>query len=125
MQTLFEIDFRNQANLEEVLQRNLDEYKNKADEDFVADTVKGVMQNIGALDEIIKKSAPEWPLDQIACVDKCTLELAIYELNNYKEIPPKVVINEAVELAKQFGGESSSKFVNGVLGTIYQELEKK
>lgn len=122
MQTLFELDFRQDAPIDDILARNLDEYKKKADEEFVTQTVKGISECRDQLDEKIKKSAPEWPLDQIASVDKCTLELAIYELNNYDDIPPKVVINEAVELAKQFGGESSSKFVNGVLGTIYQEL---
>lgn len=122
MQTLFEIDFRKDADLDEVLERNLLEYKNKADEEFVVNSVKGVLSEIDSLDNKIKSSAPEWPLDQISSVDKCTLELAIYELNHFKDIPHKVVINEAVELAKQFGGESSSKFVNGVLGTIYEEL---
>lgn len=125
MQTLFEVDFRPEATIDEVLERNLLEYKNKADDDFVRNTVKGVLGSVKDLDKIIKDSAPEWPLDQIASVDKCTLELAIYELNNYKDIPPKVVINEAVELAKQFGGESSSKFVNGVLGTIFENLGLK
>lgn len=122
MQTLFEMNFREDASVDEILKRNLEEYQNKADEEFVTKTVRGIVSETEDLDNKIKLSAPEWPLDQIACVDKCTLELAIYELNNYKDIPHKVVINEAVELAKQFGGESSSKFVNGVLGTIYQEL---
>lgn len=123
MQTLFELDFRQDCDIDEVLDRNLEEYKNKADEPFVRETVKGVVSSKNLLDERIGSSAPEWPLDQIASVDKCTLELAIYELDNYSDIPPKVVINEAVELAKQFGGESSSKFVNGVLGTIFQEKQ--
>ena len=122
MQTLFEHDFRQEAVLDNILERNLNEYKNKADEEFVRNTVRSIVANRDELDQVIAKSAPEWPLDQIASVDKCTLELAIFELNNYKDIPPKVVINEAVELAKQFGGESSSKFVNGVLGTIFQDL---
>lgn len=122
MQTLFELDFRQDGSIDDILNRNLAEYKNKADEEFVKSSVEGVIKNRKELDEKIRISAPEWPLDQIASVDKCTLELAIYELNNYHDIPPKVVINEAVELAKQFGGESSSKFVNGVLGTIFQEI---
>lgn len=122
MQTLFEHDFRQDSDLQMVLRRNMDEYKNKADESFISHTVEGIIANKTELENIIEKSAPEWPIEQIAPIDKCTLELAIYELNNYKDTPPKVVINEAVELAKQFGGESSSKFVNGVLGTIYQKI---
>ena len=76
------------------------------------------------LDKIIEKSAPEWPLDQITIVDRNVLRIGLYELlfADRKEVPPKVAINEAIELAKSFGGESSSKFINGVLGTVYREI---
>lgn len=124
MQTLYEHSFRPDSDIEEILNRNLNEYQNKADEIFVRGSVDGVIKNNHDIDKTISDAAPEWPLDQIASVDKATLQLAIYELNFTKEIPPRVVINEAVELAKQFGGESSSKFVNGVLGTVFNKLYK-
>jgi N utilization substance protein B len=76
------------------------------------------------IDKIIEKVAPQWPIDQIAMVDRAVLRLGIYELlfGNREEVPPKVAINEAIELAKTFGGDTSGKFVNGVLGTIYREI---
>jgi N utilization substance protein B len=74
------------------------------------------------IDEVIVKTAPEWPLEQITIIDRNILRIGIYELNFAKEVPPKVAINEAVELGKAFGGESSGKFVNGVLGTLYKDL---
>src|SRR3989338_5043420 len=94
------------------------------DTDFVEKLIKGIFEKIEAIDEIIEKAAPEWPLEQIAIVDRNVLRLGLYELlfGNYKEAPPKVAINEAIELAKNFGGEKSGKFVNGVLGTIYREI---
>lgn len=125
MQTLFEHDFRDNSEIEVIRDRNLDEYKNKADVDFVCKSVDGVLRDKEMLDQMIADSAPEWPLDQISNVDKSTLELAIFEMLNYKDTPYKVIINEAVELAKQFGGESSSKFVNGVLGTVFNKISKK
>lgn len=124
MQTLFEHDFRDDSKVDEIRDRNLNEYNNKADVEFVCQSVQGIIKDKESLDKMITESAPEWPLDQISNVDKCTLELAIFEMLNYKETPHKVVINEAVELAKQFGGDSSSKFVNGVLGTIFNRLNK-
>ncbi len=123
MQTLFEAEFNNGADIALIQQRNENEYKSKADHEFIQEAVEGIQKNKNKLDKIIAESAPEWPLDQISHVDKCTLELAIYELFNHKDTPHKVVINEAVELAKQFGGESSSKFVNGVLGTVYSNKD--
>lgn len=124
MQTLFEHDFRDDSKVEEIRDRNLNEYKNKADIDFVCKSIEGVLKDKTVLDQMISESAPEWPLDQISNVDKSTLELAIFEMLNYKDTPHKVIINEAVELAKQFGGESSSKFVNGVLGTVFNKINK-
>ena len=83
---------------------------------------EGVAKNLPSIDEIITKHAPEWPMDQIPVVDRNVLRLGVYELMFLKQVPPKVAINEAVELGKTFGGESSGKFVNGVLGTIYKEM---
>lgn len=125
MQTLYEWDFREGSDLDEIFQRNLQEYEGDADNNFVNFLVYGVKENVLALDKAICDSAPEWPIDQISLIDKSILRLAIFELIYAKNVPPKVVINEAVELAKQFSGENSSKFVNGVLGTIYDKYELK
>jgi N utilization substance protein B len=83
----------------------------------------GVHQNQAAIDGIIAPAAPEWPVEQIAKIDKIILRIGVYELMIKRDVPPKVAINEAVELAKTFGGENSSKFINGVLGTIYRNSE--
>ncbi len=125
MQSLYEVDFRQASDLNEVLTRNIAEYEGKVDADFVKTMTTRILKDSKKLDDLIGKSAPEWPIDQIALIDKAILRLAAYELTNIKDVPPKVAINEAVELAKQFGGDSSSKFINGVLGTIYENLEKK
>lgn len=120
MQTIYEWDFRG-AKIRDVLNRNLNEFAGSIDDtDFVHDLVNGVIDNLEKVDNIIVPAAPEWPIEQIARVDKAILRLGVYELMVKKEVPPKVVINEAVELAKAFGGPNSSKFVNGVLGTIYR-----
>ena len=89
--------------------------------------INGVIKNRKELDGIIEKAAPMRPIDQIDRIDRNVLRLGLYELifENKEEVPPKVAINEAIELAKSFGGESSGKFINGVLGTVYRELEKK
>jgi N utilization substance protein B len=87
--------------------------------------VKGVIHNVMDINQLITSFAPEWPLEQITVVDRNVLRIGIYELKFSKgEIPPKVAINEAIELAKSFGGESSGKFINGVLGSIYKEMVK-
>jgi transcription antitermination protein NusB len=91
------------------------------DEAFSRAMVDGVLDNQKDIDALITKYAPEWPLEQITTVDRNILRLGIYELKYDKDIPPKVAINEAIELAKTFGGESSGKFVNGVLGAIYKD----
>ncbi len=125
MQTLYEYDFRagteNKIDRDEVLTRNLGEFSQAIDDkDFVHDLVNGVEKNQEKIDGIIGPAAPEWPVEQIAKIDKIILRIGVYELLIKKDVPPKVAINEAVELAKAFGGENSSKFVNGVLGTIYR-----
>ena len=125
MQTLYEYDFRESAGVtvskKTILERNLGEFSNAIDDkQFVHDIVEGVGKNQDNIDGIIGPAAPEWPVDQIAKIDKIILRIGVYELLVKKDVPPKVAINEAVELAKAFGGENSSKFINGVLGTIYR-----
>jgi N utilization substance protein B len=128
LQTLYELDFRfelAEKNLDknEVLDRNVLRYSEVVgDKDFVERLVNGVMENTAKLDKFIQPLAPDWPLDQIARIDKIILRIGVWELKNTKEVPVKVVINEAVELAKAFGADNSSKFVNGVLGTAARNL---
>jgi N utilization substance protein B len=109
---------------DEVLRRNIEVYRDAVDEsEFIIDLVKGTFKNLDLLDKMIIPAAPEWPIDQIAKIDKSILRMSLYELLIKKDVPPKVVINEAVELAKEFGGDNSSKFINGVLGTIFRQSE--
>jgi len=127
MQSLYEWDFkgRKKGSPDEIINKNIKEFGPGMDDDsFVFSLVKGVIVNQKKIDPIIEKCAPEWPLEQVTIVDRNILRLGIYELlfGNYEEVPPKVAINESIELAKSFGGESSGRFVNGVLGTIYREL---
>lgn len=127
MQTLFEWDFKGHHNdrIDEIIGSSVREFAPGIEDDaFVRLLVKGVLAKQKQIDELIVKCAPEWPLDQITAVDRSVLRLGIFELlfGNYEEVPPKVSINEAIELAKTFGGESSARFVNGVLGTIYREM---
>lgn len=130
MQSLYEWDFggKKKNSLDDIVDRNLQEFgPGLEDKQFVKDLVKGVVSHLEKIDKVIEKAAPEWPLDQITIVDRNVLRLGLYELlySNKEEVPPKVAINEAIELAKNFGGESSGKFINGVLGTIYNEIEKE
>lgn len=132
LQTLYEFEFRTQSedpdvDIDEILARNLERYESAIDDTkFVGDLTKGVIKRTKSLDEILQPMAPEWPLEQIARVDRTVLRLGLYELlHNSKKVPPKVAINEAVELAKAFGSDNSSKFINGVLGTAYRTLVEK
>ncbi len=127
IQSLYEWDFAGKdiKKLDEILDRNIKEFAPGIDSiDFIKRIAKGVIDNLDKLDKIISKSAPEWPIEQITIVDRNILRLGLYELlfGDRKEVPPKVAINESIELAKSFGGESSGKFVNGVLGTVYREI---
>ena len=129
LQTLYEYEFRVECGdtgvlLPEILKRNLGRYQEAVgDKTFVDKLVEGVAKTKDKIDVIIRPIAPEWPISQIARVDRMILRQAIYELQEMSElVPPKVVINEAVELAKAFGSDNSSKFVNGVLGTVYRNL---
>jgi transcription antitermination protein NusB len=127
LQSLYEWDFKDKHNehLKEIVVRNIKEFATGLeDTTFVQSLVDGVIEHLGQIDPIIEKAAPQWPLDQIANVDRNVLRLGLYELlfGKREEVPPKVAINEAIELAKSFGGESSGRFVNGVLGTVYKEI---
>ena len=124
MQSLYEWDFNERKpDLVAITQNNIRQFApGLEDPAFIFDLVKGVTEHLAEIDETIKKTAPEWPLEQITVIDRNILRLGIYEMNFAKEVPPKVAINEAVELGKAFGGESSGKFINGVLGTLYKML---
>lgn len=128
MQSLFEWDFRGQptAALPAIVAHNLEEFGPGLEEqEFTQALVDGVIEKQKEIDELITKYAPAWPLPQITIVDRNILRLGVYELQFAKEVPPKVAINEAIELAKSFGGPSSGKFVNGVLGSMYNDLVKQ
>jgi N utilization substance protein B len=127
LQTLYEQDFRRDAgdkdfDIEDVLQRNISRYKAMVDDlEFIKRLVHGVSKVEKELDATLQPVAPDWPMDQIARMDRVILHIGLFELDNERDVPPKVVINEAVELAKAFGGENSSKFINGVLGTLLRQ----
>lgn len=129
LQTLYEQEFRidcgdKSFDLDEVLQRNIDRYKDTiSDVEFVERMVHGVTSSIESLDVMLQPVASDWPIDQIARMDRSVLRMSVWELYNDSSTPAKVVINEAVELAKAFGGDNSSKFINGVLGTIMRGKE--
>ena len=129
LQTLYEYEFRLQVNdttvdVDEILSRNLERYETAIeDTGFVKDLIAGVIKEQPALDAKIQPIAPEWPIEQISRVDRAVLRLGLYELLYRGDVvPPKVAINEAVELAKAFGSDNSSKFINGVLGTAFRTL---
>ena len=108
------------------MNRNIDEFAaNKIDQTFMDKLLDGVMSKQGELDQVIEKAAPEWPIDRISPVDRNILRLAVYELLFEPDTPPKVAINEAVELAKRFGSDSSPRFVNGVLGSLASKRQTK
>ena len=127
LQSLFEWDFRGQKKeqLKKITEHNVAEFAPGMDNAaFIYDLVFGVQEHQPKIDAMIMESAPDWPLEQITVVDRNVLRLGIFELSfaHADDVPPKVAINEAIELAKTFGGVSSGKFVNGVLGTIYKEM---
>ncbi len=126
LQTLYELEVRSEVNdqnldFDSVLARNIDRYSEVVgDKQFVERLVHGVTENSKQLKELLQPFAPEWPLDDIARVDRLILLIGAYELQFNEEVPPKVSINEAIELAKSFGSDNSSKFVNGVLGSVHK-----
>jgi N utilization substance protein B len=127
LQTLFEWDFEPEKDIEylEVLKRNIEEFgPGLNDFPYMESLFLGIINKKDILNEIIEKAAPDWPLNKISVVDRNILRIGLYELlfGDRKEVPPKVAINEAIELAKGFGGENSGKFINGVLGGVYKEI---
>ena len=127
MQSLFEWDFNDNDNskIDSIIKRNVEQFApGLEDANFVDVLVRGVLKKQKKIDVIIEKAAPEWPINQIAAVDRNVLRIGLFELlfSDKKEVPHKVAINEAIELAKTFGGDSSGKFVNGVLGTVFKEI---
>lgn len=129
LQSLYEIEFRKDCgdrsiNVDDVLSRNISRYHQEIDDKlFIDELVRGIWESTAKLDELLQPLAPEWPIAQIARMDRLVLRIGIFELMFQKSAPPKVIINEAVELAKAFGGDNSSKFVNGVLGTAYRSID--
>lgn len=124
MQSLYEWDFRGKDNPIKILHRNSENLDTEVDKKFATQLLDLVINNQSEIDNTITKAAPEWPFDQIALVDRNILRLAVAELMYNIEIPPKVAINEAIEMAKTYGGDKSSKFINGVLGTIYRGSDR-
>lgn len=129
LQTLYEQEMRQDAadddfDIMAVLDRNIERYKEMLDDvEFIKQLTLGVTKQAEKLDAKLQPVAPEWPIDQIARMDRLVLRIGLYELENEADVPPKVVINEAVELAKAFGGDNSSKFINGVLGTLLRQKD--
>ncbi len=127
LQTAFEWDFRNvsREGAIESLSRNRKEFGDgDSEKNFSENLLKGLIDKKSDLDNIIVKAAPDWPIEKISIMDRNILRIGLYELlfSDRKEVPAKVAINEAIELAKVYGGEKSGSFVNGVLGTVYKEL---
>jgi transcription antitermination protein NusB len=126
LQSLYEWDFyRHQADLITIVERNLQEFGPGLDEeDFIWRLTKGVVEHQQDIDDLIKKTAPDWPIEQIAIVDRNALRIGFYELlyADRAEVPAAVAINEAIEIAKNYGGPNSGKFINGVLGTVYATM---
>ncbi len=130
LQSLYEWDFfsKREKDYKEIIEKNIKEAKEDIkDKDFIYGIVKGVVDAEEELNKIIVAAAPEWPLEKITTIDRNVLRIGLYELiyGNKDEVPPKVAINESIELAKKFGGSSSGRFVNGVLGTVYREIKEE
>ena len=127
MQSLYEWEFREGSDLDEITKRNIHEFEADVDADYIWKVVHGVRDQNEAINALITEAAPEWPLEQVAKVDKNTLRVALFEMlyDTEEDIPPRVSINEAIEVGKTFGGDSSPKFINGVLGSIYRKFEER
>ena len=129
MQALYQWDFKGNPSsaIPAIIDQTMKEFGVGLEETrkFVESSVDGVLKNQKKIDKVIKKYAPHWPIDQMALIDRNILRLGVYELEfNDEEIPPKVAINEAIELAKTYGGPSSGKFINGILGAMHEEKNK-
>ncbi len=128
LQSLYEWDFYDRKpNLKIIVERNIKDFGPGLEElDFIWQLIDGIVKHLEEINNIIEKAAPEWPIAQIAVIDRNVLRIGLFELlySNKEEVPPKVAINESIELAKTFAGATSGKFVNGVLGTVYKQLEE-
>lgn len=128
MQTLFELEFnemKEAKNSKKILERILNEFAPKLTErEFAYDTLKGILKNRKSILDIIKKYAPQWPIEKIAKIDRAILEIGVYEIAFSKHIPAVVAINEGIEIAKHYGDENSSKFINGVLSSVMKNHAK-
>ncbi len=126
MQTIFEWDFRGQptAGLPAILDQNIKEFGVGlgSEKEFSNDIINGIIDHLPEIDEIIVKYAPNWPLEKITVMDRNILRIGIWEMKFNPDVPPKVAINEAIELGKSYGGQASGKFVNGVLGSLYKDM---
>ena len=126
LQSLFEWDFYGKkTDLLGIVKRNIEEFAPGFSEiDFALKLAEAVEKNIAKLDEVIAVSAPEWPVEKLPIVDRNVLRIGLEELlhSNRKEVPPRVAINEAIEVAKTYGGLNSGRFINGVMGTVYREI---
>ncbi|MDD2909627.1 MAG: transcription antitermination factor NusB [Candidatus Pacebacteria bacterium] len=129
MQSLYEWDFgKMKQDLMSITRKNTEEFGAGLEEtDFIFELAEGILKNKETIDKIIEKTAPDWPLPQINLLDRNILRIGIYELlyEDKDAVPPKVAINESIELAKNYGGENSRRFVNGVLGTVFNVLQEK
>lgn len=124
MQSLYESDFRSSDDSSAIFKRHLENIDDdKENSDFAEEIVDKTREKISEIDATIEKYAPEWPIEQVATLDRNILRMAVCELK-YLDTPPKVVINEAIEIAKAYGSETSSKFINGVLGSVYRNSDK-
>lgn len=129
MQSLYEWDFygKKETSLDAIIERNTKDFgPGLEDLGFIKELAHGIVENLRSIDAIIEKAAPEWPIEQISLIDRNVLRIGLYELiySNKEEVPPKVAINESIELAKTFSGKVSGKFINGVLGTVYKQLSE-
>jgi len=129
MQSLYEWDFYGKKHdLKAITERNIKDFGPGLESlNFIWDLIKGIEEHLTPIDKIIEKAAPEWPIAQIPIIDRNVLRIGLYELlyANKEEVPPKVAINESIELAKTFSGQTSGKFVNGVLGTVFKQLSEE
>ena len=128
LQSLYEWDFYGQKSdgLKPIVERNIKDFGPGLEElDFIWSLIDGIVKHMPEIDNVIEKAAPEWPIAQIAMIDRNVLRIGLYELlyADKKEVPPKVAINESIELANTFAGPTSGKFINGVLGTVYKQIE--
>lgn len=128
LQALYQWDFRGQPSpaISTIIEQNLAEFGVgvENEQEYIEKTINAIIENLPKIDKVITDYATNWPMDQINLIDKNILRIGIYELLLNDEIPAKVAINEAIEIAKAYGGQSSGKFVNGILGAIYKDIDK-